>query len=174
MYSSILLQRLILIFVIILFYLLLLSKTNITKIKLNLLCIIYILFMFSCAFNEFSITVINDIYHPYSSAKEMATYINENLPEDSTILIDASIIGQSIVPYLDTAKFYDITYDEYVTCANVSHDRQKIKNALNNLEHSYSGYYLIVCNNFVFFDFDIIFETTNSLTNELYTLYYIQ
>ena len=122
---------------------------------------------------DFVNTLINDTKYPYSSAQEIANYINENLPENSTILIDASIIGQSIIPYLDSAKFYDIAYESYVDCANVSHDRGKIKNALNNLNSEYSGHYLIVCNNFVTLDFDIIYETKNALVNEIFTLYYI-
>ena len=121
----------------------------------------------------FTNTVIDDIQYPYSSAKEMANYINNNLPEDETILIDASIIGQSIIPYLDNAKFYDIAYNEYVNCANVSHDREKIYNALMNLDSSYSGKYLIVCNDFVELDLPIIYETNYAIINEKFTLYYI-
>ena len=129
-----------------------------------------------CVFGikDFSSTAINDIKYPYSSAQEMATYINENLPQNSTILIDASIIGQSIIPYLDNAKLYDIAYESYVDCANVSHNFEKIRNALNSIDSSYSGHYLIVCNNFVNLDFDIIYETQNALINEIFTLYYIK
>ena len=172
-YSSILFQRFMLIFVLLLFYLMLLSKTELQKKKLDLICIIYLIFMCIFASKQFINTIIQDIKYPYSSAKEMANYINENLPENSTVLIDASIIGQSIIPYLDSAKFYDISYASYVDCANVSHDREKIKNALNNLDSSYSGHYLIVCNNFVDLDFDVVYETKKSIVNEFFTLYYI-
>ena len=105
----------------------------------------------------------------------MADYINNELPQDSTILIDASIIGQSIIPYLNTAKFYDIAYNTYVDCANVSHDRQRIIDALANLS-DYSGSYLIICNNFVELnnnDAKLVFETGSSIINEHFTLYYI-
>lgn len=176
-YSSILFQRFMLIFTLLLFYLMLLSKTELPRKKLDLICIIYLLFVCLFASSQFVNTIINDVKYPYSSAKEMANYINENLPENTTILIDASIIGQSIIPYLDSAKFYDIAYDSYVDCANVSHDRPRIKNALNNLDSSYSGQYLIICNNFVTLDSnyaDVIFETKNSIINELFTLYYIK
>ena len=172
-YSSILFQRFMLIFTLLLFYLMLLSKTELPRKKLDLLCIAYLLFVCIFASNDFTNAIINDIKYPYSSAQEMADYINKNLPENATVLIDASIIGQSIIPYLDTAKFYDIAYESYVDCANVSHDRVKIKNALNNLDSSYSGHYLIVCNNFVELDFDVLYETKNSIINEKFTLYYI-
>lgn len=173
-YSSVLFQRFMLIFTLLLFYLMLLSKTELPRKKLDLLCIIYLLFICIFASNDFINTIIKDIKYPYSSAEEMANYINENLPENTTVLIDASIIGQSIIPYLDTANFYDIAYDCYVDCANVSHDRVKIKNALNNIDSSYTGHYLIICNNFVDLDYNVIFETKTSIVNELFTLYYIK
>ncbi len=176
-YSSVLFQRFMLIFVLLLFYLMLLSRTELPRKKLDLICIIYLIFMCVLASSQFIDTIIKDINYPYSSAEEMANFINENLPENSTVLIDASIIGQSIIPYLDTAKFYDIAYDSYVDCANVSHDRTKIKNALNNLDSSYSGKYIIICNNFASLDSsyaDLIFETKNSIINEIFSLYYIK
>lgn len=175
-YSSVLFQRFMLIFVLILFYLLLLSKADFEKRKLNILCIIYLLFMCIFASKSFVDTITNDVKYHYSSAQEMANYINENLPENTTILIDASIIGQSIIPYLDTANFYDIAYDSYVTCANVSHDREKILNALKNLGSSASGKYIIICNHFVSFDSnyaELVFETKTSIVNEIFSLYYI-
>ena len=172
-YSSILFQRFILIFAFLLFYILLLSKTEFEKKKLDLICIVYLAYICIFAVSPFIDNVKEDIKYSYSSAQEMAEYINNNLPENSTILIDASIIGQSIIPYLDTARFYDIAYDEYVDCANVSHDRIKIINALNNSYENYSGHYMIICNNFVTLDELVLFETSSSITNEIYTLYYI-
>ena len=175
-YSSVLFQRFMLIFVLILFYLLLLSKTDMAERKLNILCIIYLLFMCVFASKRFYNTITHDVKYPYSSAQEMANYINKNLPANTTILIDASIIGQSIIPYLDTSNFYDIAYDSYVTCANVSHDRGKILNALNNLNQTYSGKYIIICNHFVSLDSsyaELIFETKLSMVNEIFSLYYI-
>jgi len=172
-YSSILFQRFILIFVIFLFYLTILSKTKLAKRKLDLFCIVYLIFMCIFASEDFISEILTDINCPYSSAIEMAEYINQNLPENTTVLIDASIIGQSIIPYLDTANFYDIAYQEYVDCANVSHDRVKILNALNTLDSSYSGHYLIVCNDFVNLDFKIVYQTQTPIINEKFTLYYI-
>ena len=172
-YSSILFQRFILIFAFLLFYIMLLSKAEFKKKRLDIICIIYLAYICIFAVSPFINNIKEDIKYPYSSAQEMAEYINNNLPKDSTILIDASIIGQSMIPYLDSAKFYDIAYDEYVDCANVSHDRVKIINALNNSYDNYSGHYMIICNHFVTLNEEVLFETTSSITNEIYTLYYI-
>lgn len=175
-YSSVLFQRYMLIFVLILFYLLLLSKTNMEEKKLNIPCIIYLFFMCVFALNNFANTIKNDVKYPYSSAQEMANYINNNLPANTTILIDASVIGQTMIPYLDTANFYDIAYNSYVTCANVSHDTKRIINVLNNLDNSYSGKYIIICNYFTKLDSNyakLVFETNVSMANELFSLYYI-
>ena len=172
-YSSVLFQRFILIFTLLLFYLMLLSRTELLRKKLDLLCIVYLIFICLFTSKQFINEIIKDIKYPYSSAEEMANFINENLPENTTILIDASILGQSIIPYLDTANFYDIAYNSYVDCANVSNDRVKIKKAIDNIDSSYTGHYLIVCNNFVDLDFDIVYETKNAIVNEKFTLYYI-
>ena len=61
------------------------------------------------AIPDFITNVYSDYTMPYTSAQEMANYINENIPENTTIYIDAAIIGQTMIPYLDTANFYDIT-----------------------------------------------------------------
>lgn len=174
-YSSILYQRLILIFVLLLFYLILLNSSGIEKRRLDIICIVYLLFVCLFALKPFVENLVSDVKYNYSSAIEMADYINNELPENSTILIDASIIGQSIIPYLNTAKFYDIAYNTYVDCANVSHDRQRIIDALANLS-DYSGNYLIICNNFVELnnnDAKLVFETGSSIINEHFTLYYV-
>ena len=174
-YSSILYQRFILIFVLALFYLLLLSAAGLEKKKLDIICIIYLFFICLFGIKLFMQNLISDIKYDYSSAQEMAVYINNNLPENTTVLIDVSVIGQSIIPYLDNATLYDISYNTFVDCANVAHDNQKVNNALKDIT-KYSGNYLIICNNYVKISPDyaeLIFETGNSVINEHYTLYYI-
>lgn len=171
-YSSVLIQRYMLVFAIFIFYLILLSYSN-SKKNNYIWFIIFELFTLLFSIWEFITLIIADIQYPYSSSQEMAQYINENLPKDETILIDASVIGQSIIPYLNTAKFYDIGYEENVTCANVAFDYDKILNALNNINQSYSGRYLIICNNIVSLDYPVIYETHFSMTDEKFTLYYI-
>lgn len=172
-YSSILFQRFILIFVFMFFYILLLSKTNIAKYKLNIICTIYLLFICIFASERFITTAINDIKYPYSAAQEMASYINENLPENSTVLVDSAVIGQALIPYLDNAKLYDIVNKSYIDCANVSDDKSKIIDALNNLDPSYSGHYIIICNNFVNLNLDVIYSAQLAIVNEFFTMYYI-
>lgn len=174
-YSSILYQRFILIFVLAFFYLLLLSAAGLEKKKLDIICIVYLFFICLFGMKPFMQNLISDIKYDYSSAQEMAVYINNNLPENETILIDVSVIGQSIIPYLDNAKLYDISYNTFVDCANVAHDNQKVNNALKDIT-KYSGNYLIICNNYVKISPDyaeLIFETGNSVVNEHYSLYYI-
>ncbi len=148
-YSSILFQRYILFFALALFYLMLISDTDcFDDIKHFIL---YFAFIFITIFTSllwFLRTTINDVLYPYTFAKQMADYINNNVPKNTTILIDASIIGQSIIPYLDKSySLYDISYNEYVDCANVAYDTEKIEKALSNLD-AYRGKYLIICNNF--------------------------
>ena len=157
------------------FYLILLNSSGLEKKRLDIICIVYLLFVCLFALKPFVENLVSDVKYNYSSAIEMADYINNELPQDSTILIDASIIGQSIIPYLNTAKFYDIAYNTYVDCANVSHDRQRIIDALANFS-DYSGNYLIICNNLVELnnnDAKLVFETGNSIINEHFTLYYV-
>ena len=175
-YSSILYQRSMLVFVVTLFYLILLSSSGMHRKILNVFCTLYILFIAFFGLESFHNYVSLDFKYNYSSAQEMAEYINNNLPPDTVILIDASIIGQTIIPYLDTSTFYDITYNEFVDCANVSHNKRKILTALKNID-KFSGNYIIICNNFVKFNpkyADLIFETGDSIINEHYTLYYIK
>lgn len=135
------------------------------------------MYLFSMCFfgaNLFISTVLEDIKNPYSTAEEMAEYINNNLPTNETILIDASVIGQTMIPYLNTSRFYDISYESTVDCANVAYEPKRIIEALDSLDFSqYSNHYIIICNNFVTLDFPIMYETTTAMQNENYTLYYI-
>lgn len=174
-YSSILYQRFILIFVLALFYLLLLASAGLEKKKLDIICIIYLFFICLFGIKPFMQNLVSDIKYDYSSAQEMAEYINNNLPENETVLIDVSVIGQSILPYLDSANLYDVSYGALVDCANVAHDNKKVNEALKDIT-KYSGNYLIICNNYIKISPDyaeLIFETSNSVINEHYTLYYI-
>lgn len=174
-YSSVLYQRFILIFVFTLFYLLLLSSSNISQKRLNIICVLYLTFMCVFALKPFTNAVINDYKYNYSSANEVADYINENLPSVDTILIDNSTMGQAIIPYLDNCSLYDIDYDCYVDSSNVSHDLDRLNQILANASN-FSGKYIIISNNFYEFNSDIaklIYKTPESLTGEHFTLYYI-
>lgn len=174
-YSSILYQRLILIFVLMLFYISILASSNLDKKKLDVICILYLIFMCIFALQPFTEHFVNDYKYNYSSATELADYINEYLPTIDTVLIDNSTMGQSIIPYLNNCRLYDIDYNCYVDCSNVSHNLNRLNSLLSDVS-KYSGNYLIICNNFVQFDSNIadcLFQTNNSMTNEQFTLYYI-
>ena len=124
-------------------------------------------------------TTIKDIRYPYTYSQEMAEYINNNVPKNSIIFVDASIMAQAIIPYLDDGyTLYDITYQEYVTCANVAYEADKIANALSNLD-SYRGQYLIICNDFCELDnCEVLYKSkgippVSEIKTEYFTLYFI-
>lgn len=173
-YSSILLQRFMLVFVVYLFFIMLLSKTNIKKNYLNLFCVLYVIIMIvSTGLKLFYINVKLDIKYPYSSAQEMANYINTNLSNEDTILIDSSIICQTIEPYLEYSHLYDIVYNDYFeNIKYMSNDNVRIYDALEHL-NKYNGYYIIVSHNNSEINQQLIYRTSNSLIGETYTLYYI-
>lgn len=173
-YSSILLQRFMLVFVVYLFFIMLLSKTNIKKNYLNLFCVLYVIIMIlSTGLKLFYINVKLDIKYPYSSAQEMANYINTNLSNEDTILIDSSIICQTIEPYLEYSHLYDIVYnDSFENIKYMSNDNVRIYDALEHL-NKYNGYYIIVSHNNSEINQQLIYRTSNSLIGETYTLYYI-
>lgn len=173
-YSSILLQRFMLVFVVYLFFIMLLSKTNIKKTYLNLFCVLYVIIaVVSNGLSIFYINVKLDIKYPYSSAQEMANYINKNLSSEDTILIDSSIICQTIEPYLEYSHLYDIVYNDYFeNIKYMSNDNERIYDALEHL-NKYNGYYIIVSHNNKKINQQLIYRTYNSLIGETYTLYYI-
>lgn len=174
-YSSILFQRYILFFAVILFYLILISHTSsFDSLKYFILCIAFLFITIFTGLEPFFVTLVKDITTPYSSAKEMAYFINENIPKNTTILIDASIIGQSIIPYLDDGySLYDISYKEYVDCANVAYDITKIEEALSNIS-DYAGQYLIISNDIIELDScDFLYRSSRPIVNEFFTLYFV-
>ncbi len=174
-YSSVLFQRYILFFGVILFYLILVYQyDNFDNINHFILCIAFLLITSVFGLKDFFYTAVRDVSHPYSSAKEMAYFINNNIPKDSTILIDASIIGQSIIPYLDPGySFYDIGYKEFVDCANVAYDSNLIVSALSDL-NLYRGKYLIICNDICKLeDLELLYHTQIPMVNEFFAIYFI-
>lgn len=179
-YSAILLPRYILIFAIFLFFIILIDEANANssdstdKKLLNSFYIIYIavIISFNAIYTTYTL-FLNDLKYPYSSAKEMAEYINTNLFDEDTILVDASILCQTLVPYLDNAELYDIVYNDYYKNLNYySNERAKINYALNNL-NQYKGKYIILSTPNVVLKYPIVYKTSGSLSEENYTLYYI-
>ena len=166
-------QRQMLIYVLFLFYIMLLPKQNIKYFLQNSLVVFFIIFTLVCGYKEFSSYLTQDFSKPYSCAKEMASYINENIPDNTTILIDNSVIGQTIIPYLKPSiSFYDIEHNKYVDCANTSHDYKKLAEVLSNSD-MLSGNYIIICNNsFDLGQENLIYYTDSAIINENYYLYY--
>ncbi len=174
-YSSILFQRYILFFGVFLFYLIIVFQdNNFDDLKHFILCISFVFITLCFGANWFLQITVEDIFYPYSSAQEMADFINNNVPKETTILIDASVIGQSIIPYLDDGySFYDIGYKESVDCANVAYDIQVITDALSNLD-AYRGNYIIISNNICELEnCEFLYHTQEPLVNESFSLYFI-
>ena len=121
----------------------------------------------------FGFNVFQDIFKPYSSSKEMAQFINKNISQNETIYIDSGVIGQSMIPYLNTVKLYDIVYESYVEEANYEYNYYKIRNKLLNIDKSYSEKYLIISNDILSPNYEVIYNTKKGIINEKFTLYYI-
>lgn len=172
-YSSVIFQRQMLVFVVLLFYIMLLPKT--TKIYSQLAIVaFFVVFVFINGYKVFSVYLSLDIKRPFSCAQEMANYINKNVPENTTILIDNSVIGQSIIPYLKPSiSFYDIEHDKYVDCANTSHNYKKLSEIFKN-QSILLDKYIIICNNqFKLNQNNLLYYTNSAIINENYYLYYI-
>ena len=174
-YSSILFQRYILFFGIILFYLILVYQDDdVDDINKFLLCVAFLFITSFWGLKYFFTTVVKDVSYPYSSAKEMAYFINNNIPKNTTILIDSCVIGQSMIPYLDDGyDLYDIGYKKSVDCANVAYDMSIIKSALSDL-NSYRGNYLIISNGIAELNnCEFLYHTKVPIVTEFFTLYFI-
>ncbi len=170
-YSTVIYQRFILIFAFLLFYIILISKTKSKNDFKRLNCILYSLSTI-LGIAALAYTMVYDIFKPYSGAQEMANYINNNLPDNTTIYIDSELIGQSMIPYLKTSKLYDIAYNEYVTTANRAYDYDKIYEALEE-NTNYTSNYLIVSNDVFELKYEKIYKTKKAIAKENFTLYYI-
>lgn len=173
-YSSVINQRFMLVFVLMLFYIILLSNYEPKKQHIIGLYAVYLGIMIIFGIPILGNEIYQDIKYPYSSAKEMANYINEKLPNEDIILVDASIITQTIGVYLDNNNLYDFCNDKYVGCADsVSYISSEIEKNIYKLD-SYKGKYVIISNDKILLDNKKIYETKKSIVNEYFTLYYIE
>ena len=171
-YSSILYQRFVLIYALLFFYVMLTYNEGEDNNYRWMNYFLYLAFLVFGSMTYFNM-MMHDIREPFSAAKDMANYINKNLRREEVIYIDASVIGQTMIPYLNKAKLYDIVYDEEVTAANRPYEYMKVISKINHLDSKYDGGYLIVSNNVVKPDYDLIYEANSALVNETFTLYYI-
>lgn len=169
-YGAILDQRYFMPVVLFLFLLILLQSTELDKKVLNIFTIIFIILNVSFGYVKYCYQIVkDDVNYQYSSCKEMADYINTNLSEESTVYTYLSIYCQSIEPYLTHSKLYDIYYDDYFE--NVKCISTLPKDANIDFKKC-AGKYLITPSSEKL-NFPIVYQTQESLTDEAYTLYYI-
>ena len=154
-----------------LFFIITYSDNN--KVFKNISIIIFLIFYFPRTIISYNMA-INDTKYNYSSAKETANWINKNLKKDK-ILIEDSIFCQSIVPYLDNIKVYDIYYEKDFEKLKIYSDKKKPKKI--NIDQ-YKGNYIILyhqnkkkinSNNLV-----KMYNSNLSIMNENFTIYYIK
>lgn len=156
-----------------LFYLMLIQSEEKSDLKKVVLYISFLVITICYGMPRFIRIVTKDIEMPYSAAKDMSEYINENVPKNSTILVDTIVITQSLIPYLDEGySLYDISYQKTSTTGqSMSDDKKKKNKALENIGDKYKDKYLIISNNAVKFN-DITPEhESKALEEERYTLY---
>ena len=175
-YSSVILQRLLLIQVFLLLFVICIRQDDNKKINVAALAVYFLSFLVSGAVFDTFEAVRWDVTGHYSSAEEMADYINRNLPDEDMILVDAGIYAQTMVPYTDK-KLYDINYKEYITdslyCMD---DTDAIYAAIFDIpKHpEYKGRYLVLRYRIENSPFDEIYRTSDSYTGEEFTLFFIK
>jgi len=178
-YSSVGLQRFSLIPAFLLFYLMVAGKEEEKRnAYIPALLLLLPLLFFG---KDYLKTVVKDVRGNYSSAQEMAWYINANLGGEDIILVDAGIFEQTIVPYVEP-KLYDIVYeadieDSLYHVLEINASLDALKDIPNHEE--YRGKYLIVYAGFEIEelkngDFEEVFRTGKSLKGEDYILYYVK
>jgi hypothetical protein len=175
-YSSVIFQRLMLIPMFLLFFMIMALSDHV-EIKTRIRSYFYILFILSLLLNlcviEFASAVINDIRYNYSSAQEMADYINENLPDEDVILVDVGIYAQTIVPFTNKT-LYDIRYKANIVDSlyHVYEEDEVVASIVDIPNHEeYKGKYLIALHKLK--DTEVIYATSDSIMSESYYLYYI-
>lgn len=99
------------------------------------------------------VDVYQDLFKDYTAGKQMAEYIEENLPEDSVFIYAYPDLQHLIIGYLpnDTSKyrFYSITANKFVTFSTwdkglrAVRDEEKISEAIKLLGKDNKNIYLI-------------------------------
>lgn len=177
-YSGILFQRLLLIQVFLLFFVLMVKSCGkeVKKMIMIILTALYFVsFFFNGAISELYSLIADDINWNYSSGKEMAEYLNSNLPDEKEILVDGSTYVKSIMPYTDK-RFFDISQGVYKEeTLFVTNDFDVIIKGLKGIdEHSeYKGHYLICFYQLDNLPYEEVYRTSNSIMHENFILYYI-
>ena len=175
-YSSVLLQRLILLQVFLLLFVICARQVDNFKWNAAMITVYFVSFLISGALFDTIEAMRWDITGNYSSAHEMAEYINKNIPDEDTILVDAGIYAQTMVPYVKP-ELYDITYKapikDSLYCMD---DTDSIYAAIFDIPNhpEYKGKYLILHYRIENTPFEELFVTSDSYTGETYTLYVIK
>lgn len=182
-YPVVLSQRIILIYSYLIFYMIIKSASTGEKeeFKQKILECVCIAIIFIYSFQTYMENIYLDYNINYSSAQQMGEYINENIPKGTEILMEAAIIEQTVIPYVDESyTFYDITNNEEVTAANVADDEDEFVKALNKII-LYKGSYIILCreykekvNSEIYSHLKQLYETEDSIVHENYKIYYIE
>lgn len=175
-YSAVFYQRLILITVFMLFFMLCALGGNKSLSKL-VKTGVYVLFAVSVIITGSAVSTFNavtdDIIFNYSSAKEMAEYLNGNLQNEDVILVDTGVFAQTIIPYTDKT-LYDIRYKANIVDSlyHVHNEDEVIACILDIKNHEeYKGKYLISI--YKIKGNKEIYVTPDSIMGETYHLYYI-
>lgn len=175
-YSSVIYQRLMLIPMFLLFFMITAFADH-AEIARRIRGYFYILFVMSLIMNscllEFVSAVIEDVRFNYSSAMEMADYINENLSDEDVILVDTGIYAQTMVPYVKPT-LYDIRYKANITDSlyHVYDEDEIIASIIDIPNHDeYKGKYLISIHKLR--GNEELYATSDSIMGETFFLYYI-
>ena len=179
-YSIPLIQRTMLIYMYFLFYINVIEKGRIGKVNginkyIKYLIFLYVTFLCINGINYID-WLVRDINMNFSSAEEIGNYINDNLPDNVEILTPYLIFTQTIIPYCDSASQYDIVYNYSAYCANnIPYDYEEVENAIKDLS-MYNNRYIIVTEEWTELipdDCLLIYNTSDSIIDEKYYLYYI-
>lgn len=177
-YSGVLFQRIILIYVYMLFFILLLKASGVEFSKVTKAVIViafFAAFFFNSSLIETYTLITHDIIWNYSSGKEMAEYINENLPDESVILVDGSTYAQALLIYTDK-EIYDISREcDFSEAILEATDYKVIAQSLTNEENydKYQGKYLVAYYLFRDLPYEEVYRTSGSIMAEDYILYRI-
>ena len=105
----------------------------------------------------------------------MAEYINENLPDESVILVDGSTYAQALLIYTDK-EIYDISREcDFSEAILEATDYKVIAQSLTNEENydKYQGKYLVAYYLFRDLPYEEVYRTSGSIMAEDYILYRI-
>lgn len=105
--------------------------TEISFIGINILWVILCGLSFISAFKM----AIRDLRGEVSGGKAMAAYINENLPQDSVILIENTEFEVGVIAYTDkNVTYYDTVLQEEFLCHSFGRESGTEKDLINALE----------------------------------------